>query len=127
MDRTAAPQTRTQPLPLPAPRQTVRADAAMAAVILLLGIFLAAAGGFLVQRWQSGSARRQSLSFEDQLGIVANTAGLIVITWWVMTLAIAAAAALLDRLGRTRAAAVTAGSARPSCDGFFSPPSACSC
>ncbi|MEV5051991.1 LysM peptidoglycan-binding domain-containing protein [Arthrobacter sp. LAR12-1-1.1] len=107
MDRTAAPQTRTQRLPLPAPRQTVRADAAMATAILLLGIFLTTAGGFLVQRWQSGSARRQSLSFEDQLGIVANTAGLIVITWWVMTLAIAAAAALLDRLGRTRAAAVT--------------------
>lgn len=107
MDRTAAQQPRTQPLTLPAPRQTVRADAAMAAAILLLGIFLAATGGFLVQRWQSGSARGQSLSFEDQLGIVANTAGLIVITWWVMSFAIAVAAALLDRLGRTRAAAAT--------------------
>ncbi len=79
----------------------------MATAILLLGIFLAATGSFLVQRWQSGSARRQSLSFEDQLGIVANTAGLIVITWWVMSLTIAVAAALLDRLGRTRAAAAT--------------------
>ena len=89
------------------PRQTVGADAAMAAVILLLGVFLAATGSFLVQRWQSASARQQSLSFEDQLGIAANTAGLIVITWWVLSLAIAAAAALLDRLGRTRAAAAT--------------------
>jgi hypothetical protein len=79
----------------------------MAAAILLLGIFLAATGNFLVRRWQSGSARQQSFSFEDQLGIVANTAGLIVITWWVMSLAIAVAAALLDRLGRTRAAAAT--------------------
>ena len=79
----------------------------MAAVILLLGIFLAATGSFLVQRWQSASARRQSLSFEDQLGLVANTAGLIVIAWWVMSLAIAVAAALLERLGRTRAAAAT--------------------
>ena len=107
MDRTAAQHPRTQPSTSPSPRQTVRADAAMATAILLLGIFLAATGGFLVQRWQSGSARRQSLSFEDQLGIVANTAGLIVITWWVMSLAFAVAAALLDRLGRTRAAAAT--------------------
>ena len=107
MDRTAAPQPRTQKLSLASPRQTVRADAAMATAILLLGIFLAATGGFLVQRWQSGSARRQSLSFEDQLGIVANTAGLIVITWWVMSFTIAVAAALLDRLGRTSAAAAT--------------------
>ena len=105
MDRTAAQQPRTQPSTLPTPRQTARTDAAMATAILLLGIFLATTGGFLVQRWQAGSARRQSISFEDQLGIVANTAGLIVITWWVMSLAISVAAALLDRLGRTRAAA----------------------
>ncbi|WP_051533131.1 LysM peptidoglycan-binding domain-containing protein [Arthrobacter sp. 9MFCol3.1] len=108
MDRTATPQPGARPLPVRLPRQTVRADAAMAAVILLLGIFLAATGSFLIQRWQSGSARGQSLSFEDQMGIVANTAGLIVITWWVMSLAIAVAAALLDRFGRTRAAAATA-------------------
>ena len=108
MNRTAPqPRTRQSPLPSPPPRQAVRADAVMAAVILLLGIFLAATGSFLVQRWQSGSAHRQSLSFEDQLGIVANTAGLIVITWWVMSFAIAVAATLLDRLGRTRAAAAT--------------------
>jgi hypothetical protein len=83
----------------------LRADAAMAAVILLLGFFLAGTGGSLVQRWRSSSARQQSLSFEDQLGILANTAGLIVITWWVMSLLIAFAAALLERGGRTRAAA----------------------
>ncbi|MFF2245196.1 LysM peptidoglycan-binding domain-containing protein [Arthrobacter sp. NPDC058130] len=113
MDRTAGPHPQPQPNPrpgavsLPWARQALRADAAMAAVILLLGIFLAGMGRFLVQRWQSSSARQQSLSFEDQLGIAANTAGLIVITWWVMSLAIAVAAAMLDRLGRTRAAAAT--------------------
>ena len=101
MDRT------TGQIHQPRPRQTVRADAAMAAVILMLGVFLAATGSFLVQRWHLASERHQSLSFEDQLGIAANTAGLIVITWWVLSLAIAIAAALLDRLGRTRAAAVT--------------------
>jgi len=99
MDRTEASR--------PRPRQSVRADAAMAAMILLLGVFLAATGNSLVQRWHSASARQQSLSFEDQLGMAANTAGLIVITWWVMSLAIAVAAGLLDRFGRTRAAAAT--------------------
>lgn len=113
MDRTGGTHSQSQSqagavgVALPGVRQTVRADAAMAAVILLLGIFLAATGSFLVQRWQSASARQQSLSFEDQLGIAANTAGLIVITWWVMSFGIAVAAAMLDRLGRTRAAAAT--------------------
>ena len=79
----------------------------MAAVILLLGVFLTATGSFLVQRWHAASARQQSLSFDDQLGIGANTAGLIVVTWWVMSFAIAVAAAVLDRLGRTGAAAAT--------------------
>jgi hypothetical protein len=83
----------------------LRADVAMAAVILLLGFFLAAAGHGLVQRWQSSSARQQSLSFEHQLGIVATLAGLIVIIWWVMSLMTAFAAALLERGGKTRAAA----------------------
>ncbi|QCB96935.1 LysM peptidoglycan-binding domain-containing protein [Arthrobacter sp. PAMC25564] len=86
------------------PARLLRADAAMAAVILLLGFFLAGTGNSLVQRWRSSSARQQSVTFEDQLGILANTAGLIVITWWVMSLLIAFAAALLERGGRTRAA-----------------------
>lgn len=101
MERTAAGHLR------PGAGQTVRADAAMAAMILLLGVLLTATGGFLVQRWQSASSRRQSVSFEDQLGIVANTAGLIVITWWAMSLAAAVAAALLERCGKTRTAAAT--------------------
>ncbi len=81
-----------------------RADAAMASAILLLGLFLAATGGSLVQRWRSSPGRQQSLGFEDQLGVVANTAGLIVIVWWAMSFAIAVAAALLDRCGNARAA-----------------------
>ncbi|MET3919672.1 LysM peptidoglycan-binding domain-containing protein [Arthrobacter sp. UYEF20] len=87
-----------------APRHFPAADAAMAVVILLLGFFLAGTGSSLVQRWRSSSARQQSLAFEDQLGIIANTTGLIVITWWVMSLTAAVAAALLERSGRTRAA-----------------------
>jgi len=101
MDRTPAQR------PRPGPHQAARADGAMAAVILLLGVFLTATGSFLVHRWHAASARQQSLSFDDQLGIAANTAGLIVVTWWVLSLAIAVAAAVLDRLGRTGAAAAT--------------------
>ncbi|WP_211877697.1 LysM peptidoglycan-binding domain-containing protein [Pseudarthrobacter albicanus] len=101
----------TEPLKT-GPRGLLRADAAMAAVILLLGFFLAATGNSLVQRWRSSSARQQSLSFEDQLGIVSTLSGLIVITWWVMTMMIAFAAALLERGGKTRAAA-TAGRFSP--------------
>jgi hypothetical protein len=84
--------------------RVLRADAAMAAVILLLGFFLAVTGNSLVQRWRSSSARQQSVSFEDQLGITANLAGLVVIIWWAMSLMIAFTAALLERGGRTRAA-----------------------
>ena len=79
-------------------------DAAMAAVILILGLVLAAAGGSIVQRWRSSPAGQPSLGFEDQLGIAANTAGLIMIVWWAMSFAIACAAALLDRSGNVRAA-----------------------
>ena len=86
------------------PRRVSPADAAMASVILVLGLFLAATGGSLVQRWRSSPGRQQSLGFEDQLGVAANTAGLIVIVWWAMSFAIAVAAALLDRCGNARAA-----------------------
>jgi hypothetical protein len=80
----------------------------MATVILLLGSFLAATGSNLMQRWHSASGRQQSLSFEDQLGIAATIVGLIVITWWAMSVAMAVAAALLERRGSTRAAAAAA-------------------
>lgn len=84
--------------------KVLRADAAMAVVVLLLGLFLAGTGGSMVQRLRSSSERRQSLGFEDQLGLVANTAGLIVTVWWAMSLVIAITAALLERSGKARAA-----------------------
>ena len=69
---------RAAELPKSRRRRVLPADAAMAAAILLLGLILAGTGGRIVQRWRSSSARHESLGFEDQLGIVANTAGLIV-------------------------------------------------
>lgn len=87
--------------------QILRADAAMAGVILVLGFVLAVTGNSLVERWRSSSARQQSVSFEDQLGITANLAGLAVIIWWALSLAAAFTAALLERGGSARAAAAT--------------------
>lgn len=80
------------------------ADAAMAAGILLLGLFLAITGGLVDRRWRSAAAHHNAPGLEDQLGIVANTVGLIVTTWWAMSLAIAVVAALLERSGKDRAA-----------------------
>lgn len=82
-------------------------DAALAAVILLLGIFLAATGSWLLEHWQQSSARGQSLAFEDLLGLVANTSGLIVVAWWLLSLLIAFASAALARAGNERAADIT--------------------
>jgi len=86
-------------------RTGLGADAAMASAIVLLGAFLAASGAQLAQRLQSSAARRQSLSFEDQIGVAAHTTGLIVVVWWVLSFLIAFAAALLERRGSRRAAA----------------------
>lgn len=85
-------------------RRVLRADAAMAGLILLLGSFLAVTGNSLVLRWRSSAARQQSVSFEDLLGITANLAGVAVIIWWAVSLVTAFAAALLERGGRTGAA-----------------------
>ena len=87
------------------PRRGLGADAAMASVILLLGAFLAGTGAGLLRRLNASAARRQSLSFEDHIGVAANTVGLIVVVWWALSFLIAFAAALLERCGRLRAAA----------------------
>jgi hypothetical protein len=89
--------------------RTIRlsADAALAAAILLLGSFLVATGTWLLEHWQQSSARGQSPAFEDLLGMVANTSGLIVVAWWLMSLLIALASAALARTGNDRAAEIT--------------------
>ena len=89
----------------PRGRRGLGADAAMAAVILLLGVFLAGTGARLAQRLSVSAARRQSLSFEDHIGAAANTIGLIVVVWWLLSFLIAVAAAVLERRGSRRAAA----------------------
>lgn len=93
-------------------RHGLGTDAALAFLILLLGTFLAGSGAQLAQRLHSSAGRRQSLSFEDHLAIAANTTGLIIVAWWVLSFLIAITAALLERSG-SRRAAVSAGRFSP--------------
>lgn len=81
-----------------------KSDAALAFVILLLGILLTASGAALVERWQRSTARHQSVQWEDLLGLVASTSGLAIIAWWGLSLVAALACAVLQRTGNTRAA-----------------------
>ncbi|MET3174532.1 UNVERIFIED_ORG: hypothetical protein ABIB52_002383 [Arthrobacter sp. UYCu721] len=82
----------------------LRADAVMAASILLLGFFLCIAGGGMVDRWQLSTARRQGPDVDDLLGAVAVAAGLAIVAWWIFSMILASAAAVLDRSGMRRAA-----------------------
>lgn len=82
-------------------------DTVLAVSILFLGLFLAATGASLLERWQRSSARDQSMAFEDLLGFVVNTAGLIIVAWWILSLLIALTSAVLERAGNGRAAEIT--------------------
>lgn len=82
----------------------LRADAVMAASILLLGFFLCVAGGGMVDRWQLSTARRQGPDVDDLLGAVAVAAGLAIVAWWIFSMIVAATAAVLDKCGKRRAA-----------------------
>lgn len=93
-------------------QRPVRAEAALAAVILGLGFFLACVGAGLVDHWTRSAARRQTLLFDDLLGVLALAAGLAVIAWWLLSLAVALASAVLERSGH-HAAARTAGRFSP--------------
>jgi nucleoid-associated protein YgaU len=87
--------------------RTLCSDAATAFLILLLGVFLAASGQAVAGRWQRSAARNQSIGFDDLLGLAANILGLILVSWWVLSLLIAFAAAVLEQAGSRRAASAT--------------------
>lgn len=85
----------------------LRADAAWALLILLLGVFLAATGDAMTGRWQHSAARNQSMGFDDMLGFSANILGLVLVSWWVLSVLIAFVAAALEHSGSRPAAAIT--------------------
>ena len=98
----------------------------MAAVILLLGIFLAATGNSLVQRWQSSRRASSPCPSRTSSGSWPIRPGLIVITWWVMSLADrrrgGPAGAPRQDPGRRSCGPVQP---RRSCAGWCWPPSGC--
>jgi hypothetical protein len=88
-----------------APRRST--DAINAAAVLLLGALLYAAGSGIMEQWQQSSARQQGLHPEHVLGAAAAAGGAALVSWWCLAFVFAGAAAILERTGRTRAAAVT--------------------
>lgn len=90
------------------PAESGRAtDAITATAILLLGVVLYAAGSGILEQWQHSAARQQGLHPEHLLGAAAAAGGAVLVGWWCLAFVFAGAAALLERNGRTRAAAVT--------------------
>ncbi|MDQ0922826.1 hypothetical protein QF038_001334 [Pseudarthrobacter sp. W1I19] len=82
-------------------------DALCAAAILLLGGLLCLVGAGLLEQWQHSSAHRQELQAEDLLGATAAAAGAILVGWWFLSLLLAGATIVFDRMGKMRAAAFT--------------------
>jgi hypothetical protein len=89
-------------------QRPVRAEAALAVVILGLGAFLVFTGAGIVDHWGRSAAHQQALLFDDLLGLLALAAGLTVIAWWLLSLVTAFASALLERTGYNAAARATA-------------------
>ncbi len=88
-------------------RKQLRADAAMAATILLLGAVLAFTGSVLVLRWFSGSGYLHPPRFEEAVGAVSAAVGFAVVLWWLLAFVLAVIAGLLQRTGRPEAADAT--------------------
>ncbi len=88
-------------------RTQLRADAAMAGTILLLGAVLALTGSVLVLRWFSGSGFRHPPRFEEAIGAVSAAVGFAVVLWWLLAFVLAVIAGLLQRTGRRQGADAT--------------------
>lgn len=91
-------------IPQTGKRTQIRADVAMAAAILALGIVLTGTGQHLLLRWQHVDARYDAVGFEEFLGLGSSIAGLCLVGWWVLSFATAVAAVLLRRSGRHNSA-----------------------
>ncbi len=85
----------------------IRHDAAMAAVILMLGLLLLGLGYLLLERWRISAAHHQGLMFGDAVGFLAAGAGLLIVAWWLISLVLAVASAICQKTGRTTGARVT--------------------
>ena len=82
-------------------------DILTALALLLLGLALCLIGFGLMGELKEAFGRRQEAGVDELLGVGAATAGAGIVAWWILSLVCAAVTALLDRAGRTRAAAAT--------------------
>ncbi|WP_115787874.1 LysM peptidoglycan-binding domain-containing protein [Arthrobacter silvisoli] len=82
----------------------LRHDAAMAVVILFLGLLLLGLGHVLLERWRTASTHNQGLMFDDIIGFAAAGAGLLIVAWWLSSLLLAFASAICQKTGRARGA-----------------------
>lgn len=80
------------------------ADAALAGIILILGVFLAFSGMTMLSQWRQSAARMQSLQLEDVLGGVSAGVGALIVGWWFASLTLAVICAGLQKSGHGRAA-----------------------
>lgn len=87
-------------------------DAALAALIMFLGVLLVLSGLVMLEHWRMSSARRQSLHLEDVLGGVSAAIGTLMVMWWLASALLAVASAGLYSGGHARAAAAV-GKASP--------------
>jgi nucleoid-associated protein YgaU len=82
-------------------------DILTALALLLLGLALCLIGLGLVGELKDAFGRHQETGVNELLGVGAAAAGAGLVAWWILSLVCAAVTALLDRTGRTRAAAAT--------------------
>ncbi|MDQ0673479.1 hypothetical protein QFZ36_001040 [Pseudarthrobacter siccitolerans] len=82
-------------------------DAISAVAILLLGVLLFVVGAGLLEQWQKSGVGRQGLQAEDLLAAAAAVSGALLVGWWFLSLLLAGASTVLDRMGKIRAAAAT--------------------
>ncbi|WP_347107884.1 LysM domain-containing protein [Paenarthrobacter sp. S56] len=85
---------------------TSRRDAALASVVLMLGFALALAGRLIAGGAPGMADPTQAFAFERLVGISCSVLGLAVVAWWLLSLATAFIAALLQRSGRSKEAAI---------------------
>ncbi|MGG5171207.1 LysM peptidoglycan-binding domain-containing protein [Pseudarthrobacter sp. J1738] len=81
----------------------VSMDAAMATVILILGIALVWIGSSAASRGAVQDLMAGHPDFEGLLGLLATVTGLAVVLWWILSLLAALIAAVLGKLGKNRA------------------------
>ncbi|WP_224164756.1 LysM domain-containing protein [Arthrobacter sp. StoSoilA2] len=82
----------------------IRHDAALASVLLALGLLLVIVGQTLLGQWQMDVAHGQRSTFEHLLALASSAAGIAIVSWWILSLGLASWAAVLHGTGRSGSA-----------------------